>query len=134
MTKMTAVLKGVAVAFAMAIALGVSVAADARVDVLAVDSQVTEANGLATATFKIQVANHEEAAMTSVRAVFAGGIEVALSDVAADATVTSAGQKLTFIAADLPATKNVPVSVTVKYLTNGAEQSLTALLTLRRAE
>jgi hypothetical protein len=134
MTKMPSVLRGLALAAAMVIALAGSIAAHARVDVLAVESQLTESNGLATATFKIQISNHEEAAMTSVRAVFAGGIEVSMNDVAADATVTSGTQKFVFASADLPATKNVPVNITVKYFTDGVEQSIPALLTIRRAE
>lgn len=134
MTKMPSLLRGLALAVAMAAAIVTSVAAHARVDVIAVDSALTDSNGLATATFKIQIANHEEAAMTSVRAVFAGGIEVSMNDVAADATVTSGAQKFVFASADLPATKNVPVNITVKYFTDGVEQSLPAMLTIRRAE
>ncbi len=134
MSKVPAVLKGLTLVVAMVVALAGSVVAHARVDVLAVDSELTESNGLATAKFKIQVSNHEETSMTSVRAVFDGGIEVAMSDVAADATVTSGAQKFVFNAADLMATKNVPVTITVKYMTDGVEQSIAALLVLRRAE
>ena len=134
MTKMPAVFKGLTLAIAMVGAIATSVLAHARVDVLAVDSELTESSGVATAKFKIQVSNHEEAAMTSVRAVFAGGIEVAIADVAANATVTSAAQKFTFDAADLAPTKNVPVNITLKYVADGDEQSMPALIVLRRAE
>ncbi len=134
MTKMPAVLKGLTLAIAMTLGLASSVAARAGVDVAAVNSAITVTNDLATAKFKIQVSNHEDATITSVRVVFAGGIEVALSDVAADTSATSGGQELTFKAADLPATKNVPVAVTVKFFVNGVEQSASAVLVLRRAE
>jgi hypothetical protein len=134
MTKMPSVLRGLALAIALAAGVVGPIAAHARIDVIAVESQLTDSNGLATATFKIQISNHEETAMTSVRAVFAGDIEVSMNDVAGDATVTSGGQKLVFASADLPATKNVPVNVTVKYFTDGVEQSMPALLTIRRAE
>ena len=133
MTKMPSVLRGLALAAAMVTALVGSTSARARVDVIAVDTQLTDSNGLATATFKIQISNHEETAMTSVRAVI-GDIEVSMNDVAADAVITSGAQKFVFASADLPATKNVPVNMTVKYFTNGVEQSIPALLTIRRAE
>jgi hypothetical protein len=131
----TARLLAFSVAFLMALAVATaSPSARARISVMAVDSEVTVSDSLATAKFKIQVTNQDETAMTSVHAVFAGGFEVAMSDVAAGATVTSASQKLVFNAADLVASKNVPVPVTLKYVTDGVEQSASAVLVLRRAE
>ena len=134
MTKLPAVVKGFALAFAMVVAIAGSVAAHARIDVLAVDSEVTESNGLATAKFKVQVSNHEETVMTSVRIVFEGGIEVAMSDVAADATVTTGGQKFMFDITNMPPTRSFPVPVTVKFSINGVESETTAILAMKRAE
>jgi hypothetical protein len=134
MTKMPVAPKVLALAVAMVVSVAGAISAHSRVEVLAVDSNVTESNGVATATFKLLVTNQEESAITSVRAVFAGGFEVSIGDIAAGKTATSAGQKLVFNAADLAPTKNVPVTVTLKYTTDAGEQTASALLTLRRAE
>lgn len=134
MTKATR-LFAVSLAILVAIAgVAASPSAQTRVEVSAVGSEITEQGSIATAKFKIQVTNHEETAITAVRAVFEGGIEVAIGDVAADATVTSAAQKFLFNTADLMATKNVPVHITVNFTVDGTEQSMPALLVLRRAE
>lgn len=65
---------------------------------------------------------------------FPGGIEVVIGDVAAGATVVTAPQKFMFSAEDLPATKHVPVTVTLKYTSGEAAVEVSAHLILNRAE
>lgn len=134
MTKVQAGLRGLWLAFAVVVALVASASAHAGVAANAVGSQLTEANGVATATFKIQVENSDQADITNARVVFAGGIEVAVGDVAAGATVVSAQQKFVFDASTLMPTKHVPVPVTLKYLAGGVETEVSAFIVLDRAE
>jgi hypothetical protein len=134
MTKMPAVLKMLALTAATVLAFTASSSARSLVEVRAVDSELTEANGLATAKFKIQVENKDEAPMVAARVVFPGGIEVVIGDVAAGATAVTGPQKFVFAAADLPATQNVPLTVTLKYTAGEAATEVSALLTFKRAE
>jgi hypothetical protein len=134
MTKMPAALKMLAITVVAALASMAQSSAHSRVEVRAVESQLTVSGGLATAKFKIQVENQDESAMLAARIVFPGGIEVVIGDVAAGATAVTVPQKFVFAADDLPATQNVPVTVTLKYTSGDAATEMPALLIFKRAE
>jgi hypothetical protein len=131
MTKLCAVFVAMILAGA---ALVASPAPHARVAVTAVDSQVTEQGAIATATFKIQIVNQEDAELTGLRVAFDGGIEVVVGDVAAESTLVSGGQKFVFDTTDMLPTKSFPVPVTVKFSLNGVATEMKAILAMKRAE
>jgi len=134
MTRLNSWIRAMLLTLLAVVTLVATSSAHARVAVTAVSSEVTEQGSIATATFKIQVVNQEDAALTGVRVVFEGGIEVVLGDVAAEATLTSGGQKFMFDTTNMPPTRSFPVPVTVKFAVNGVESEMTAILAMKRAE
>lgn len=133
MTKSSNLFRRLALAITLMVALTGSISAHAGVVVTSVGSALTEADGVATAKFKIQVENGDAADIANVR-VSIGDIEIAVGDVAAGATAVSSAQKFLFDAATLLPTKHVPVPVTIKYVVDGVETSVAGSLILNRAE
>jgi len=115
------------------VALVGSASARAGVAVTTVGSVLTESDGVATAKFKIQVENGDQADITNVR-VAIGDIEIAIGDVAAGTSVVSAAQKVLFDAATLMPTKHVPVVVKIKYFVDGVETVVAGSLIFNKAE
>jgi len=134
MTKTTR-LFAFSLALLVALASGAApLAARTRLAVNAVNSVVTQEGAIATAKFKIQIVNQDDVALTAMRVVFAGDIEVVIGDVAAESTVLSGGQQFMFDTTNMPPTKSFPVPVTVKFLVNGVETEMAAILAMKRAE
>lgn len=130
---MQALLKGLALTVAVVVALAGSASARAGVVVTTVGSVVTESAGVATARFKIQVANGDKADITNVRVVF-GEIEIAIGDAPAETTVVSGAQKLLFDSETLVQSKNIPVAAKIKYFVDGVETVVDGILIFNRAE
>jgi hypothetical protein len=110
------------VQFGLAAALAVALltSAEARTfKASAVNGAATIADGNAQVTFKIELTNDEQLAMTGVSVVFEDGSEVSLGDVEAGATVTSTEQSRT-VAMGESASRTVVMNVTLKYALDGA--------------
>ena len=134
MTRLNSKLSALALALCAVATLAASPAAYARVAVTAVDAEVTQQGTIATAKFKIQLVNQEDAMLIGTRVIFQGGIEVVLGDVAANSTFVSGGQKFVFDTSNMPPTRSFPVPVTVKFSLDGADVELKAMLAMKRAE
>jgi hypothetical protein len=94
-----------------------------------VASEVLVGNGVADATFTIEITNGDAAAATNVRVVFSDGAEVAIGDVDPGGTVSSGAERRTItLETD---THYYPVPVTLKYSTEGADVEASAVLILR---
>lgn len=88
------------------------------VNVSAVNASATIHDGLANVSFKIEVANTADSAMTNVFAVFEDGTDVSLGDIDAGATVQSAQQSRTVDIGD-SASRSIPIKITLKYSQDG---------------
>jgi type 1 fimbria pilin len=95
-----------------------------------VASEVLVSESTADATFTIEVTNSGSSAASNVRVVFSDGAEVAIGDVAAEASGTSGSQRRVFDTSAKP-THNFPVEVTLKYSQDGADVEAAAILILR---
>lgn len=95
-----------------------------------VASEVLVSESTADATFTIEVTNSGSSAASNVRVVFSDGAEVAIGDVAAEASGTSGAQRRVFDTSAMP-TRNFPVEVTLKYSQDGADVEAAATLILR---
>jgi hypothetical protein len=104
-------------------------AADARVSATLVASSVSVQNGLADATFRIEVKNDEESAMSDVFVVFADNVELAVGNVPAEGSATSGEMTRTFDISE-SASKYTPIRVTLKYSVDGAQVETPVTVTL----
>ena len=105
------------------------IAADARVSATLIVSSVSVQNGLADATFRIEVKNDEASAMSDVFVVFADNIELAVGNVPAEGSATSVEMTRSFdISAS--ASKYTPIPVTLKYSVDGAQVESAITVTL----
>lgn len=108
-----------AVVVVAAVALsGAGASADARVTATMVTSAVSVQNGIADATFRIEIKNDEDTAMSDVFIVFADNIELAVGSVPAAGTGTSGEMTRSFDISESPS-KYTPIPVTLKYSVNG---------------
>lgn len=125
-------LRTLAGALALSVAAFVPAAAAQSVSATLEATEVIVQDGVADTTFRIVVTNGESAALGNVVVVFADGAEVAVGDVAPDATVASESQRRSF---DLGGShsRHVGVPVTLKYSRDGAavEQSADLVLTVQ---
>lgn len=125
-------LRTLAGALALAVAAFVPAAAAQSVSATLEATEVIVQDGVADTTFRIVVTNGDAAALGNVVVVFADGAEVAIGDVAPDATVASESQRRSFDLGGSPS-RHVGVPVTLKYSRDGAavEHSADLVLTVQ---
>jgi len=104
-------------------------AADPRVSATLVASSVSVQNGLADATFRIEVKNDDESAMSDVFVVFADNVELAVGDVPAEGSATSGEMTRTFDISE-SVSKYTPIPVTLKYSVAGVQVETEVTVTL----
>lgn len=111
--------------------IGAAVRAQApRVSASLVTSEVTVQNGLADATFRIDVRNEEAQALSNLFVVFADNTEVAIGDVPAEGSAASEPTSHTFdVSEAISAHATIPV--TLKYSVDGAQVEQAASVVLR---
>ena len=119
-----------ALAFALAGAITSVSAKAADISASLNASEVLVNNGMADATFTIEVVNRGDAPVSNVRVVFGEGDEIAVGDVVAESSVTTESQRRVIDISSLP-THNFPVNVTLKYSSGGADVEAAAVLILR---
>ena len=124
------IVRSLALLLVLAGAITTVAARSGNVSATLVASEVLTAEGSADATFTIQVTNGGSSAASNVRVVFSDGAEVAIGDVAADASASSDSQRRVFDTSAMP-THNFPVQVTVKYSQDGTDVEDAAILILR---
>src|SRR5689334_11334883 len=103
---------GIAIS-ALVVALFTTVAARA-VNASAVEGSATIHDGLAQVSFKIEISNTADSAMTNTFVVFEDGTEVSIGDVAGGSTVQSEQQSRTVDMGD-NASRSVSMKATLKY-------------------
>ena len=101
-----------------------------RISASLVTSQVAVENGIAEATFRIDVANEEATPISNVWVVFADNTEVAIGDVPAEG---SAASESTTHAFDISQAVSIHASipVTLKYSVDGTQVEQAATVVLR---
>ena len=104
-------------------------ASEPRITATLVASAVAVQNGLADATFRIEVKNDEASAMSDVFVVFADNAELAVGNVPAEGSATSGEMTRTFDVSNSPS-KYVPIPVTLKYSVDGAQVETSVTVTL----
>lgn len=119
-----------ALLLALAATMSTVAARSGDVSATLVASEVLVAEGSADATFTIKVNNSGSSAASSVRVVFSDGAEVAIGDVAAEASASSDSQRRVFDTSASPS-RTFPIQVTVKYSQDGADVEVPATLILR---
>jgi hypothetical protein len=100
-----------------------------RISATLVASSVSVQNGLADATFRIEVKNDEESAMSDVFVVFADNVELAVGNVPAEGTATSGEMTRSFDISE-SASKYTPIRVTLKYSVDGVQVETEVTVTL----
>ncbi|HEX6164789.1 MAG TPA: hypothetical protein VFZ31_15580 [Vicinamibacterales bacterium] len=105
---------------AVAVALGASLltAREPRVSAAMLTSAVTIQNGIADATFKIEITNEEPTAMSDVFVVFADNMQLSVGSVPAEGSATSGEMTRSFDVSDNPS-KYTAIPVTLKYSVDG---------------
>ena len=103
---------------ALALSSAVSNADVPRVTATMIASAVSVQNGLADATFRIEIKNDEESALSDLFVVFADNIELAVGAVPAEGSATSGEMTRSFDISESPS-KYTPIPVTLKYSVNG---------------
>lgn len=88
-----------------------------QLSLAAVDARVVVADGVATATFRIKVTNHEPAAMTNVVVVFGDESADSLGDVPPGGDVVSEPE--TKFIEVTNESRSIPVPLTVRFSMNG---------------
>ena len=104
-----------------------------RISVELETSQLSVVNGVAEATFKIIVKNEEAEALAGAWLVFDDGFEVAVGDVAAEASVASESTTRTFDVSEQES-RHMPLNAKLKYAVNGNPVEQDVHLSLRLAE
>jgi hypothetical protein len=97
-------------------------------------SQLSVANDIADATFKVVVKNDEDYALGAVVLVFDDGFEVSIGDVAAEASGESAPVTRTFDLSQHVRSLNIPLPATLKYSAGGEPMEQTMDVVLRLSE
>jgi hypothetical protein len=95
-----------------------------------VTSEVSVANGVADATFTIEVTNGAPTAASNVRVVFADGAEVSVGEVAAESKASSDSQRRVIDVSASPS-RNFPIAATLKYSQDGEDVETSIVLTVR---
>jgi hypothetical protein len=110
-----------------------SEAAAQKVTASMVVSEVTVQNGIADATFRIEVSNQESEAIGNVFVVFADETSIAVGDVNAEGTAQSASTTQSFDVSQ-SVSEHTVIPVTLKYTVNGesVEQAASVLLRARQ--
>ena len=112
------------------VCVSASQASEPRVSATMITSAVSIQNGVADATFRIEVKNDEDAALSDVFVIFADDIQLAVGSVAAAASASSEEMTRSFNVAETPS-KYTPIPVTLKYSVDGVavETAVTVTLT-----
>jgi hypothetical protein len=97
-------------------------------------SQLSVADGVAEATFKVVVKNEEGATLSGLVLVFEDGYEVNVGDVAAESSASSDAVTRTFDLSEQIRSLAIPFKATMKYSTDGdaVEQPTTVVLRLNQ--
>jgi hypothetical protein len=104
-------------------------ASEPRITASLIASAVSVQNGLADATFRIEVKNDEASAMSDVFVVFADNVELAVGSVPAEGSATSGEMTRTFDVSESPS-KYMPIPVTLKYSVGGTAVETAVTITL----
>lgn len=105
--------------------------AEAQVSVSVTDAAVVIQDGVADATFKLQVSNGAASGVSNVWVALPDGTSTWLGDLAAGESTTSASESHRFDVSGLPPTHNTPIPVTIKFSLDGADVEQAAILVLR---
>ena len=116
--------------------LSASTAHAQQVSVNAVSTEVAVQGDTLQATFKIEVKNGDEAAVTNLFVFFEDDTYIAIGDVAAGATVVSDPTSRTIDLSTRPPSRSQTLQVTLKFTQDGAqvEKAWTLSLQLPEAE
>lgn len=97
-------------------------------------SELSVANDVAQATFKVVVKNEEAATLSGLVLVFEDGYEVNVGDVPSESTASSDAVTRTFDLSEQVRSRAVPFKATMKYSANGesVEQATTVVLHLNQ--
>jgi hypothetical protein len=117
----------------LAAAVAVATASDVSAGDIEVTAQTLEAvqNGsFVDVKFRIGVTNAESSVISNAWVVFADGVHVYIGDVEAGKSVLSAQETRTFDVSEFP-TRYLPVSVTLKFASNGENVELTRTIVVR---
>lgn len=116
----------------LAVSLNVSAAgAPKNVGAYVVEASGTITNGVAEATFKVSVENHEPSDVTDFAVVFSDDSSVMIGSVPAGATVVSDRVSKTMDVSSMT-TANAGLRVTLRYTFNGEAVEVPYTLTLAR--
>ncbi len=114
---------------ALVVALAAGRAEAQQLYVSAADATVAVQDGIANATFRVEVTN-PGAALAVVVVTFADGTSTQVNDVPAEGSARGAMETRTFDVSQTP-TQNLPIPVTLSYSVDGAAVSQQATLILR---
>jgi len=108
-------------------------ASEPRVTAALLTSSVSVQNGLADATFRVEVKNDEAWAMSDVFVVFADNVELAVGNVPAEGSATSDEMTRTFDVSH-SASKYTAIPATLKYSVDGVafETEISVLLAVEQ--
>lgn len=121
-------------ALAVCAASSVSTAHAQQVAVSAVKANVTVQDTVATATFRVQVVNKEDAAtMTDFRIVYSDGTELRVGDVAPAATVVSDEDTRIVDLSGAPS-RSIAFNVTLRFYINDTAVEMPWVITVQRPQ
>lgn len=118
-------------AMVLALSLNASAAGAPNVGAYVVEPSGTITDGIAQATFKVSVENHEPSDVTDFSIVFGDDSSVMIGSVPAGATVVSDPVSKTMDVSSMT-TANAGLRVTLRYTFNGAAVEVPYTLTLAR--
>lgn len=127
-------LRIVAIAAAMVVCATAAPAFAQRIHAELETSQLSVANDVAEATFKVVVKNEEGATLSGLVLVFEDGYEVNVGDVPSESTASSDAVTRTFDLSAHVRSRAVPFKATMKFSTNGesVEQATSVVLHLNQ--
>ena len=108
-----------------------SAAQGPKVTAVPVEVSATASGEVATVSFKLEVTNGEEAAMTLFSVVFADDATTLLDDIGAGKTVTSPQITRSITRSEMKSA-NAPLKVTFKFVLNGTQHEVTQNLSIPR--
>jgi len=105
-------------------------AAEPTISASLVATEVRVTNGIADATFRIEVTNGQATALSNVWVVFADNIELAIADVPAEGSASSEPITKTFDVSQSPSAYS-SIPVTLKYTVDGVQKEAPETVLLR---